>query len=129
MTRPVLWTSLSGRAMEEGMIPRGLTCWFAMAPMAGQSLSFGLLRLKEGGRSLRPDNMTIWPSECSLKGWVMDLQIDQVLLRRARRGRCSQIRIPSVLVAIGLKDPRNSFFASGFMSKLSICDRPPDRKI
>ena len=102
------------------MTPLGLTSWFAIAPIAGQSLSFGLLRLKAGGRSLRPESMTMCPSECSLKGWVSDLQMDQAWLRFARRGRCSQTWIPSVAVGMGLKDPRNSFFASGFMSKLSI---------
>ena len=111
------------------MTPLGLTSSLAMAPMAGQSLSLGLLRSKAGGRSLRPESMTMCPSECSLKGWVIDLQMDQDSLLLARRGRCSQTWIPVVAVGIGLKDPRNSFFASGFISKLSICERPPERKI
>ena len=39
------------------------------------------------------------------------------------------MRSPGVRVAIGLNSPRISSEASGFMSKVSICESPPDKKM
>ena len=45
----------------------------------------------------------------------------------ARRGRCSPMRMPGTRVAMGRNSPAISRGASGFRSKVSWCDRPPDR--
>jgi hypothetical protein len=43
----------------------------------------------------------------------------------ATSGRCSQISMPETAVGMGRNSPRISGGASGFMSKLSMCEGPP----
>ena len=47
-------------------------------------------------------------------------------IRAARRGKCSHTWMPGTVVATGLKGPRYSAGASGFMSHVSMCDAPPE---
>ena len=50
---------------------------------------------------------------------VMERMTANLSAWRAVRGRCSQTWIPGTFVGIGLKVPRISAGASGFMSKVS----------
>ena len=56
-------------------------------------------------------------------------QRDHFSEMRASLGRCSQMWVPGVRVRMGLNSPRTSMGASGFMSKLSCCANPPERKM
>src|SRR5216684_7037377 len=96
--------------------------------MDGQSVGRGELASKPGGISVRPVSMAKWPSECPLYGWVNDRTSANKWLRWASKGKCSLINIPGEWVTMGLHSPRIESGASGFRSKLSCCDRPPERK-
>ena len=129
MTRPVRWTNRSGKITAGGrLLTDGFTAP-VIAAIDGQSLSFGLLRSKPGGIIVRPVNIAKCPSECSLYGWVSERTSAQRWLRSASIGKCSQMSMPGVLVLIGLNSPRIACGASGFMSKLSCCANPPERKM
>lgn len=129
MTRPVLWTSRSGRTTAGGRLFLGLATAPATAAIEGQSVGLGRLGLKPVGRSDRPVSMTWWPAEWSLLACVSERTIDQRWLRPASSGRCSQTWTPGVRVAIGRNSPRMPSGASGLGSKLSCCASPPERKM
>ena len=129
MIRPVLWISVSGRTTAGGKLLRGAVSAPATAAIEGQSPGRGALGSNPEGRSDRPVSMMWWPAEWSFEPCVSDRTSAQRWLRSASRGRCSQISIPGVLVAIGRNSPRISAGASGLRSKLSSCDNPPERKM
>src|SRR5438270_1822662 len=122
MLRPLVWTRSSGRMAAGGRLFRDGVAAPAIAAIDGQSVGFGRLPLKPDGNGVRPLSMIMCPSEWPLLGWVKERTSAQSGLHWARRGRCSQIWMPGVLVAIGLNSPRIDCGALGFKSKLSSCD-------
>src|SRR5262249_18418290 len=63
MTRPVLWTSLSGSTTAGGRLLCGRVTAPATAARLGQSVGGGLVGVKFGGAGVRPGRMVRWPPE------------------------------------------------------------------
>ena len=121
--------SFSGRIREEGREPEDGSSSAVSAAIEGQSPSVGLVGSKLGVVSDRPVIMMQCPLEWSFDAWLRDRQRAQDSLRFASSGRCSQIWSPGVFVAMGRNSPRISLGESGFRSKLSSCESPPERKM
>ena len=82
-----------------------------------------------GGSWERPLSIIRCPPVWSFDGCVSDRTRAHRWLRAASMGRCSQMRMPGVRVAIDWNSPRTCAGASGLGSKLSCCEMPPDRKM
>ena len=94
-----------------------------------QSVGCGFFSWYPGGNTDRPVSIKVCASLCSLEKWVSDRTIANFFICAPIRGRCSQTWMPGTGVGRGENSPRISTGASGFMSKLSNCDRPPERNM
>src|ERR1700722_7917555 len=108
-------------------MPRRRVMAPAMAAIDGKSVPCGWLDRKDAGRCDRPVSIKYVAASCPLLVCVNDRTSAQCRLRWASIGRCSQMWMPGVRVAIGLNSPLYSAGPRGFMSKVSCCEAPPVR--